>query len=62
MYTVTINLQAVDVAEKTSKYIVGICNVGEELQVNCEYSNEHDIAVLNDGEIVSHLPRTILHV
>ena len=41
----------------------GSCNVGEELLVNCEYGNKHDehtIAVLNDSEIVSHLPRTIL--
>ena len=39
--------------------------MGGELPVNCEYSNEHNkhaIAVLNDGEIVGHLPGTISRV
>ena len=36
--------------------------VGEELPVDCEYSNEHAITVLKYGEIVSHLLGTILHV
>ena len=38
---------------------------GEELVVNREYGNkhnEHAVAVIKDGEIVSHLPRIILRV
>ena len=59
-YTVTTNLQAVEVADKTSKG--GSYNVGKQLRVNCEYGNEHSVSVLKDDEIVSHLPRIISRV
>ena len=38
------------------------CNVREALTINCEYGNENALAVLKDGEIVGHLPHTILRV
>ena len=43
-------------------HVIWTPEVGEELPVNCEYSNEHAVAVLKDGEIVGHLPRTISRV
>ena len=61
-YTVTTNLQDVEVAKKTSKQAAAML---AKTLVHCKYGYEHDqcaIAVLNDSEIVGHLSRTILRI
>ena len=56
----TTKLQAVEVAEMTSKEAAAMSAKNSHLTL--EYGNEHAVAVLNNGGIVGHLPRTISHV
>ena len=61
VYTVTTKIQATEVAEKNSKEAAAM----SAKNFQCKYSNEHDehaVAVLNNGEIVGHLPPTISRV
>ena len=59
-HTVTTKLQAVEVAEKTSKGAAALSAKNSQLTV--DYGNKHDehaVALLKDSEIVGHLPHTI---
>ena len=61
LHTVTTKLEAVEVGDKTSKEAAAMSAKNFELTVSTA-TNEHAVAVLKDGEIVDHLPRTISRV